>query len=197
MNHADQVEVVGHGSKLPADGTHGEKHSTIDHKQSASKRLPYNAVIMRPRGCEEKEFCSEWQVSNFRNLAQRWVYVLAIDRDGNTDVVIPGRLSDVGNRVPGEGPPSSEIQMTSDPYDFSIGKPFGLDTYILLTSDEELDPRIFPANGVRTRSATASGGASPVDGRRRAGSPASAASTRTRPRRLITPSDGSSWLPVA
>jgi hypothetical protein len=44
--------------------------------------------------------------------------------------------------------------MTSDPYDFAISPPFGLDTYILVTSEDELDPRIFPAQGVRTRGAS-------------------------------------------
>jgi hypothetical protein len=87
-------------------------------------------------------------------IAPRWVYVIAIDRDGNTGVIIPGGQSNVGNHVPGDETPAAEIQMTSEPYDFSIGPPFGLDTYILVTSEEELDPRIFPAQGVRTRSAS-------------------------------------------
>jgi len=85
-------------------------------------------------------------------IAPRWVYVIVIDRDGNTDVIVPGRQSNVGNHVPGDETPSAEIQLTSEPYDFSIAPPFGLDTYILLTSEEELDPRIFPAQGVRSRS---------------------------------------------
>jgi len=88
------------------------------------------------------------------HIAPRWVYVIAIDRDGDTDVVIPGRQSNVGNHVPGDETPSAEIQMTSEPWDFSIAPPFGLDTYILVTSVEELDPRIFPAKGVRSRSAS-------------------------------------------
>jgi hypothetical protein len=88
-------------------------------------------------------------------IATRWVYVIAIDRDGNTDVVIPGSQSNVGNHVPGDDDkPSAEIQMTSNPYDLSIAPPFGLDTFILLTTEDELDPRIFSAQGVRTRSAS-------------------------------------------
>jgi hypothetical protein len=91
-------------------------------------------------------------------IAPRWVYVIAIDRDGNTGVVIPGGQSNVGNHVPGDEAPPAEIQMTSEPYDFSIAPPFGLDTYLLVTSEEELDPRIFPAQGVRTRSASRGAG---------------------------------------
>ena len=96
------------------------------------------------------------------HIPSRWVYVIAIDRDGNTDVVIPAARSNVGNHVPGEETPSAEIQMTSDPYDFSIAPPFGLDTYILLTSENELDPRIFPAQGVRTRAASGRGAGNPL-----------------------------------
>lgn len=95
-------------------------------------------------------------------IKSRWVYLIAIDRDGNTDVVIPGGQSNVGNHVPGDDNPSAEIQMTSDPYDFAIAPPLGLDTYILLTSEDELDPRIFPAHGVRTRSATSRGSGNPL-----------------------------------
>jgi len=85
-------------------------------------------------------------------IAPRWVYVIAIDRDGNTSVLIPPGESNVGNHVPADEDPPAEIQLTSDPYDFSIAPPFGLDTYILLTSAEELDPRIFRAQGVRSES---------------------------------------------
>ena len=84
-------------------------------------------------------------------IAPRWVYVISIDRDGNINVVIPARESNVGNHVPSDETPSAEIQMTSDPGDIDITPPFGLDTYILITSEDELDPRIFPAKGVRTR----------------------------------------------
>jgi hypothetical protein len=91
-------------------------------------------------------------------IAQRWVYVIVIDRDGNVSVVIPGSESNVGNRLPAGDAPAAEIQLTSDPYDFSIGPPFGLDTYILLTSQDELDPRIFAAKGVRTRADTRGAG---------------------------------------
>ena len=85
-------------------------------------------------------------------IAARWVYVMAIDRDGNTSVLIPAAESNVGNHVPADEAPPAEIPLTSDPYDFSISPPFGLDTYILLTTAEELDPRILRAEGVRTRS---------------------------------------------
>jgi hypothetical protein len=92
-------------------------------------------------------------------IPPRWVYVIAIDRDGTTSVLIPpGGQSNVGNRVPDSETALAEIQMTSDPYDFWIAPPFGLDTYLLLTADDELDPRIFAAQSVRTRSASRGSG---------------------------------------
>jgi hypothetical protein len=111
----------------------------------------------------EGEQYKVWLIANPEEVAaiaktgqipSRWVYVISIDRDGNTNVLIPGGEGNVGNHVPGGETPSAEIQMTSDPYDFSIAPPFGLDTYILLVTDDELDPRIFPAEGVRARSAS-------------------------------------------
>ncbi len=93
------------------------------------------------------------EIAKNGRIEPRWVYVLAIDRDGNTGLLLPGTPANVGNHVPGDETPSAEIQMTSDPADFTVVAPFGLDTYILLTSEDELDPRIFPAEGVRTRSA--------------------------------------------
>ena len=36
-------------------------------------------------------------------------------------------------------------------WDFKIGKPYGVDTYILLTSDQPLDPDIFQFEGVISR----------------------------------------------
>jgi hypothetical protein len=92
-------------------------------------------------------------------VGPRWVYVLVIDRDGNVDVLFPSAGSNTGNHVPAmDSAPPAAIELTSQNFDFTIGPPFGLDTYILLTSKEELDPKLFPAQGVRTESATRGGG---------------------------------------
>jgi hypothetical protein len=86
------------------------------------------------------------------DIPQRWIYVLAIDRDGNVDVVIPAAEGNVGNHVPQPGTNSTELQLTAQDYDFSVGEPFGLDTYILLESEDPIDPRVLPVSGVRGKS---------------------------------------------
>jgi len=93
-------------------------------------------------------------------IEQRWVYVLVIDRDGSVAVLHPAGGSNTGNHLPpeGDGPPPAQIPMTDEAADVKINPPFGLDTYILLTSREELDPRLFPAQGVRSEALTRGGG---------------------------------------
>ncbi len=90
------------------------------------------------------------------DIPPRWIYVLAIDRDGDIQVLIPSGEGNTGNQVPLDTPPA-ELQLTSQPYDFEIGGPYGLDTYILLTSADPIDPRVLSASGVRSRSANHEG----------------------------------------
>jgi hypothetical protein len=54
-----------------------------------------------------------------------------------------------------------ELQLTAMAYDFSVGPPFGLDTYILLLSEEPIDPNLLPASGVVSKSGTR-GNSSPL-----------------------------------
>jgi len=88
------------------------------------------------------------------DIPQRWVYVLSIDRDGNIDVHIPMGEGNIGNHVPEPDTQPAELQLTARKFDFSVGKPFGLDTYILLVSAEPIDPRVLSASGVRSRGGT-------------------------------------------
>lgn len=87
------------------------------------------------------------------DIPQRWVYVLAIDRDGDIDVVIPPGTGNEGNHVPQPGTAPAQFQLTSLDHDFSIDDPYGLDTYILLISQDPIDPAVLPAKGVVARSA--------------------------------------------
>ncbi len=87
------------------------------------------------------------------SIEARWVYVLVIDRDGNVGVLFPASGSNTGNHVPEKDTAApAAIEMTSQSFDFTVGPPYGLDTYILLTSKDELDPQLFPAQGVRAES---------------------------------------------
>jgi hypothetical protein len=85
------------------------------------------------------------------DIPQRWIYVLAIDRNGTIDVIIPAAEGNVGNHVPTPGTQLTELQLTAQPYDFSVAEPLGLDTYILLVSPEPIDPRVLPASGVTAK----------------------------------------------
>jgi Caspase domain len=85
-------------------------------------------------------------------VVSRWLYVLSIDREGTIEVVAPPSGSNVGNFRPEKGKdPEPEMPLTGQEWDFRVGKPFGLDTYILLTTDEELDPGSLAASGVVSR----------------------------------------------
>ncbi len=96
------------------------------------------------------------------DIPQRWVYVLAIDREGTINVVIPRGGGNVGNHVPEPGTQPTDLQLTAQAYDFSVGQPLGLDTYILLESEDPIDPRVLPASGVVGRSSSR-GNASPLE----------------------------------
>ena len=87
------------------------------------------------------------------DIPQRWIYVFAVDRDGTVDVIVPaGGEANVGNLAPEAGSKPLEIQLTSQPYDFEVGEPFGIDTYMILATKEQIDPRVLAATGVRSRS---------------------------------------------
>ena len=95
-------------------------------------------------------------------IPQRWIYVFALDRDGNVDVIIPaGGEANVGNLAPEAGSKPLEIELTSQPYDFEVAAPFGIDTYLILTTKDPIDPRVLPATGVRSR-AVNRGNANPL-----------------------------------
>jgi caspase domain-containing protein len=86
------------------------------------------------------------------SLEPRRVYVFGIDTDGNGVLLFP--VSNVLNRVPyaptENGSWPTEIRLGQDSL-FPIVTPFGLDTYILLTSDEVVPTEALAWEGVRSR----------------------------------------------
>jgi len=92
-------------------------------------------------------------------LSQRYVYVFAVDHFGKGSLLFPplGR-GNLGNRMPYtmiHEQPKFEPSITltgGEDYDFSIGEPFGVDSYFLVSSDEPIDnPDVFEFEGARTR----------------------------------------------
>lgn len=89
-----------------------------------------------------------------RPITPRYVYVLSIDAKGRTSLWYPPTFAgNVENRLP-EKSTAHPVEIPLGPEKlFSIGEPFGTDTYILLTSLEPLpNPQVLESEGVRTRS---------------------------------------------
>ncbi|MGB7622895.1 MAG: caspase family protein [Terriglobia bacterium] len=88
-------------------------------------------------------------------VKQRRVYVFAIDSHGDSALLFNKR-GDVENVYPLDSskPPIEQpkVILLGDPGMVSMGAPFGLDTYILLASEEPIpDPFILEFKGVMTR----------------------------------------------
>ena len=85
-------------------------------------------------------------------VAPRWVYVFGIDRHGKSVLLFPASgAGNVFNRLPRQqganGFGSAIMQLGKDSL-FYITPPFGLDTYVLLTSAEPLPPEALEWDGV-------------------------------------------------
>jgi hypothetical protein len=82
---------------------------------------------------------------------RRWVYVLAIECNGQGQLLYP--LSGEGNFLPEKSPTPTgwpaEIDLSGKDGTFTIGSPFGVDTYILLTTADQIaDLSAFNFSGV-------------------------------------------------
>ena len=89
-------------------------------------------------------------------LKPQWVYVAAIDCSGTGQLLYP--LSAQGNLLPqrkeGESGWPKEIELTGAAEHIAISPPFGIDTYIMLTTLDQLpDTSAFNFSGVLTRGA--------------------------------------------
>ncbi len=94
---------------------------------------------------------------------RRWVYVLAIECSGEGVLLYP--RSAEGNFLPEKGPGNnawpSEIDLSGSAGTFSISSPFGVDTYVLLTTADQIaDLSAFNFSGVLQ--ATRGGAPSPL-----------------------------------
>jgi hypothetical protein len=91
-----------------------------------------------------------------RGVERRYVYVFAIDSFGDSTLLFPTASGgNVENRVPydasGEGGFPAEIAL-GKPRLFKVGPPFGVDTYILLSTVQAIpDPTVLEFGGVRKR----------------------------------------------
>jgi hypothetical protein len=84
----------------------------------------------------------------------RWYYVFVVDGHGNSRLVFP-RTGSLENRFPPANQTPAEISL-GNPSAFRITRPYGVDTYVLLSAEEPLpNPSILGWDGVRARRALA------------------------------------------
>jgi hypothetical protein len=97
-----------------------------------------------------------------RGVEQRYVYVFNIDSFGNGTLLFPSASGgNVENRVPYESATAegfrSEIKLGKSRV-FEVGPPFGMDTYILLSTVQPIpDPTVLQFRGVRRRGGSSGG----------------------------------------
>jgi hypothetical protein len=83
---------------------------------------------------------------------RQWVYVLGIDCAGRGSLLYP--FGPEGNQLPERGAVPTEISLTGGGPGIKIVPPFGLDSYVLLTTTEQLpDPGLLEFDPVLTRGA--------------------------------------------
>jgi hypothetical protein len=107
------------------------------------------------------------------NTARRWVYVFAISQSGKGTLLFPPLGSgNEGNHLPRaekderpNAPAAPLIRLLDQAYDMEISEPFGVDTYIVITSKDAIsNPGILEFDGVQSsRGAAARGGGSPLE----------------------------------
>ncbi|HSY19189.1 MAG TPA: caspase family protein [Candidatus Acidoferrales bacterium] len=95
-------------------------------------------------------------------VQKQWVYVVVIDSWGRTQIVFPPvAQGNVQNRVPYDpadqnkdvvAPAEIPLGSPAQSKFFTVTSPFGIDTYVLLTSAEPIpELSVFNSDGVRTR----------------------------------------------
>ena len=145
----------------------------LEIQAATSQSFPY-ALALRKTGTEQiirqgevqegvkydlvlvaDETALKWLQEDKQRVKQRRVYVFAIDSHGNS-ALLYNRQGDVENLYPFE-PDQLPLQQPrvirlGESGLISMAPPFGLDTYILLTSEERIpDPYILEFEGVLTR----------------------------------------------
>jgi hypothetical protein len=87
--------------------------------------------------------------STDRVVERRWVYVLDIDCHGRGTVLYPGNYT--GNEYPNDADTGRQFLLRGAPV-LRIGKPYGVDTLILLSTEQPLsDPYALNFDGVAAR----------------------------------------------
>jgi caspase domain-containing protein len=86
-----------------------------------------------------------------QGFTRRFVYAFAIDSTGASTLLFPGSAAGaVENRLPAAIPENGELPKEIPLRSFKVSAPFGIDTFILLTSETQLaDPAVLEGEAVR------------------------------------------------
>lgn len=118
-------------------------------RDERTKELVRDAVVVGNR-----VYSLVLRSSERRPERPRSYYVFVVDSHGNSRLVFPTTGS-VENRFPLAGQTPAEISL-GNPSAFRITRPYGVDTYVLLSTEEPLpNPSILGWDGVRARRALA------------------------------------------
>jgi hypothetical protein len=125
---------------------------------SNTKGIIKGGIIRRG---ERYKVCLQADQKDIRTLGQdatqRWVYVFVVDQHGKGSLVFPDPgVGNVENHLPFRPSSSAPLEMkplivltgSKSDYDLEVSEPYGVDSYILVTSEQSLPPNVFNFDGV-------------------------------------------------
>jgi len=157
LNHYSSLLAKVHGwlelANSPADASSDEYYSLTLLPSNASSPLPANQTTHQ--GDQLKMALA----SDERIIDHRWVYVLDIDCHGQGTVLYPRDYSE--NQFPNDSENGRQFVLPGAPV-LRIGPPYGVDTLIMLSTEQPLaDPYVLNFEGVASRATR--GVASPLE----------------------------------
>ncbi len=147
LNHYASLLAKVHGwlelSNSPAGASTDEFYSLALLPSSANTPLPSNQTI------HQGDLLKMALASTDRVIDRRWVYVLDIDCHGQGTVLYPRDYSE--NQFPNDADNGRQFILPGAPV-LRIGPPYGVDTLILLSTEQPLaDPFVLNFEGVASR----------------------------------------------
>ena len=157
LNHYASLLAKVHGwlelANSPADGSGDEYYSLALVPSTGNSPLPAD------QAARQGELLKMALASSDRVIDRRWVYVLDIDCHGQGTVLYPRDYSE--NQFPSDADNGRQFFLPGAPV-LRIGPPYGVDTLILLSTEQPLaDPYVLNFEGVAARGTR--GVASPLE----------------------------------
>jgi hypothetical protein len=133
--------------------------SDADYYSLVFKRVTDQSVLPEGVAAKQNERFKMYLSADDPIIEKRWVYVLDIDCHGKGSLLYP--IDTSGNRFPNDADTPQQFVLPGAPT-LKIGTPFGVDTVLLISTQEPLpDPSALNFAGVGTRSGE-SGSSNPL-----------------------------------